>query len=370
MQTLYIIMASSLLLCGLPLIGVLLTGRPLALYLEFPPLTRYVTHAPFSWGMFTLFALLIGGALAPFTWRVLRSRSPLATPAPPRRFPCWGWGGLALGGVAWLLAWTRFPWFAPWQTFTFTPLWLAYVVVVNALTVWRTGHCALLDRPRTVLLLFPVSALFWWYFEYLNRFVQNWSYVGIESFGAWQYFWYATLPFSTVLPAVLGTYELLQSLPRLAAGLDHALLIPVTKPQRLGWIVLAVGSVGLVSMSVWPNYGYPVVWLAPLLILTAWQTLLGRPTIFAPVQRGDWRAIWLWACAALVCGGFWEMWNIYSLAKWVYAVPLVNRFHVFEMPLLGYGGYLPFGLECAAVVKLLTTTASAEQGVALPRQDC
>ena len=106
------------------------------------------------------------------------------------------------------------------------------------------------------------------------------------------------------------------------------------------------GSFGLVGMSVWPDYCYPLVWIGPLLILTAWQTLLGIPTIFAPVQHGDWRSIWLWALAALVCGGFWEMWNTYSLAKWVYAVPFVNRFHLFEMPVLGYGGYLPFGLEC------------------------
>jgi hypothetical protein len=263
-----------------------------------------------------------------------------------------------MGAVAWLLAWTRFSWFAPWQTYTFTPLWLAYVLVVNALTTRRTGRCALVDRPRHVLPLFPVSALFWWYFEYLNRFVQNWSYVGIESFGPWQYVWYATLPFSTVLPAVFGTYELLQSFPRFSAGLDHYLPIRVRQPRRLAWVVLGLGSVGLVGMSVWPDYCYPVVWIGPLLILTAWQTLLGVPTIFAPVQHGDWRSIWLWALAALVCGGFWEMWNTYSLAKWVYAVPFVNRFHVFEMPLLGYGGYLPFGLECAVVVALLPATVS------------
>ncbi len=362
MPTLRVILLSSILLCGLPLVGVLLTERPLALYLEFPPRTRYVTHAPFSWGMFTLFALLIGGTIAPFIWRVLRSHPPLTPPVRARRFPWWGWGGLGLGGIAWLLAWTRFSWFAPWQTFTFTPLWLAYVVVVNALTMWRTGHCALIDRSRAVLLLFPASALFWWYFEYLNRFVQNWSYISVESFSSWQYFWYATLPFSTVLPAVLGTYELLQSFPRLAAGLDQARPLHVTHPQRLGWIGLGIGSIGLVGMSVWPNYGYPLVWLAPLFILTSWQALLGLPTVFTPVQRGDWRAIWLWALAALVCGGFWEMWNVYSLAKWVYTVPFVNRFHLFEMPLLGYGGYMPFGLECAAVVQLLTAKVLQSYG--------
>jgi hypothetical protein len=32
----------------------------------------------------------------------------------------------------------------------------------------------------------------------------------------------------------------------------------------------------------------------------------------------------------------------------VYVIPYVDAFHLFEMPLLGYAGYLPFGLACAA----------------------
>ena len=55
------------------------------------------------------------------------------------------------------------------------------------------------------------------------------------------------------------------------------------------------------------------------------------------------------ALAGLVCGFFWEMWNYYSLARWSYSVPFVDRFHLFEMPLLGYAGYLPFGLECVLI---------------------
>jgi hypothetical protein len=43
------------------------------------------------------------------------------------------------------------------------------------------------------------------------------------------------------------------------------------------------------------------------------------------------------------------MWNFYSLAKWKYSIPFVHRFEIFEMPVLGYFGYLPFGLECAVI---------------------
>ena len=47
------------------------------------------------------------------------------------------------------------------------------------------------------------------------------------------------------------------------------------------------------------------------------------------------------------------MWNFWSLPKWHYSVPLVQAFHIFEMPVLGYAGYLPFGLECFCLFALV-----------------
>ena len=54
------------------------------------------------------------------------------------------------------------------------------------------------------------------------------------------------------------------------------------------------------------------------------------------------------------------MWILYSSAKWVYSIPYVHRFQVFEMPVLGYAGYLPFGLECVAVARLFLGTNRAD----------
>jgi hypothetical protein len=68
---------------------------------------------------------------------------------------------------------------------------------------------------------------------------------------------------------------------------------------------------------------------------------------------GDWHAAVASGLAALQCGFFWEMWNVYSLAKWRYSIPFVGRFQLFEMPILGYAGYLPFGLECTVIGDLL-----------------
>lgn len=342
--------AGGALLVGLPLIGILLAGLPLDAYTEFPPLTRHVAHAGFSWPVFGALAAFIALFIAPFVRRLAVAwRGTPAAPSPARTFPWWGWCSLAFGVAAWALAWTRFPWFAACQPFTFSPLWLAYIVTVNALTWRQTGRCLLTHAPGRLAGLFAASAVFWWYFEYLNRFVQNWYYEGVTGISAAQYFWFATLPFATVLPAVLGTCEFLAAFPRTAAGLDRAWTVRVPRPRVMAGLVLCAAGAGLAAVGVWPDWLFPLLWVSPLLVIASLQGLRGRPTVFGGLAHGDWSRLFRLALAALICGFFWEMWNWGSLARWRYCVPFVNRFHLFEMPLLGFAGYLPFGIECAAI---------------------
>ena len=268
-------------------------------------------------------------------------------------FPWWGWLGAVLTMCSWVLAWNRFPWFAALQPHTFTPLWLGYILLVNGWTFRRTGHCLMLDRPRLLLALFPASAAFWWSFEYLNRFVQNWYYVGPQILTPWQYVLHATMPFSTVLPAVLSTMEFLASMPGVTAGMDRLPTLRWPKPQWAGWALVMLACAGLIGIGTWPQTLFPIVWVAPLLLITALQILSGKETIFSRLTEGNATSLWLAAVAALVCGWWWEMWNSKSLAHWEYAIPSVHRFQLFEMPLLGYAGYLPFGLECLAVTQWL-----------------
>jgi len=90
------------------------------------------------------------------------------------------------------------------------------------------------------------------------------------------------------------------------------------------------------------------------------QILSGEFHVFSDTVKGDWVFVVSSAMAALLCGCFWEMWNYYSLAKWEYSVPFVHRFKIFEMPILGYAGYIPFGLECAAIGNILENLFSTK----------
>ena len=339
----------AVMLIGLPLLGVFLAGHPLDRYLEFPPESRYVQHAADSGVAFALYTIFILSTTIPLAFRAIRayrrSRARKRAVAP---FPWWGWTGVAAGAITWILAWSRFPWFYKLQPHTFSPLWFSYILVVNGLQLRQTGGCMLTKRPRYFIWLFPVSAIFWWFFEYLNRFVQNWHYEGV-SFGPSEYFWFATLSFSTVLPAVLGTRDLLLNAKWLQNGFKQFAPLQPTRPRRLAWLCVCGASLGLAGMGVFPNYLFSMVWIAPLIIILSLQTLMGSRHLLEDLVTGDWRMVIASAAAAVICGGFWEMWNYYSMARWVYTIPFVHRFAIFEMPLLGYAGYLPFGVACAVV---------------------
>jgi len=172
-------------------------------------------------------------------------------------------------------------------------------------------------------------------------------------FGPWEYFWYATLAFSTVLPAFTATRAWILSFSWPGSEFGRFLPIHPSQPKILAALTLAVSGLGLAGLGVWPDYFFSLLWLSPLLILVSLQTLWGEPHLLSTLRNGDWSFLVGSAISELICGVFWEMWNYYSLAKWVYQVPFVQRFHIFEMPLLGYAGYLPFGLECNVVAEMV-----------------
>lgn len=334
------LLAFALLATALPWIGSWLTVAPGR------------AAASFNWPIFLIYALIILASTAPLVWRIARAKN-VHVQAERQPFPWWGWVGLAVTAAAWILAWTRFPWFEPVQRYTFTPLWLGYVLTINALALHHGGRCLLRDRPACFVILFPASAAFWWYFEYINRYVGNWHYVGAESIGDLEYFVHATISFSTVLPAVVSTREWLASFPRLERGLTNLWSVPNVDSRATAWVLLLLGTIGFLAIGAWPGYAYAMVWVAPVLILTALQSIGRLPNPLGSLTRGDWRVIGLPALAAVFCGFFWELWNWQSLAHWEYSIPFVHRFLVFEMPILGYAGYLPFGIACIAVADLV-----------------
>jgi hypothetical protein len=249
--------------------------------------------------------------------------------------------------VFWILNWSL-PGLRTDRGFFF--LWLGYCLTVDALILMRKGNSPLRRSPRAYVGLFLVSAPAWWLFELFNWRTQNWHYVGREHFTDLQYFVLASLSFSTVMPAVFSTAELVSTLDwirRVKPGPQIT-----SRPETLRRFSVS-GGLMLALLLLWPRYFFPFVWLTVYFILEPLNVRLKNRTLLQYTARRDWRPILaLWA-GGLICGFFWEMWNFHSYPKWVYQVPHVDFWRIFEMPLLGYGGYLPFALELFALYHLV-----------------
>jgi hypothetical protein len=339
-----------------PLLAVMVTGHDPWPYLNFPFLTPAAPHQVFSrpvwWGM----VVLVIAVTIPFAVHALRYPMQPAPTRDKRVFPVWGRVAALLLIPFWVLAWSRFNWFAALQVYTFTPLWLCYIVLVNAISARRKGHCLLTERPRYLFGLSILSSGFWWYYEYLNGFIKNWHYAGVEQLTPAAYVLHSSLAYATVLPAVISTVELLDTLSSLSQPfLEYRSCRPRhPKPWAIsGWIG---GCTVLGLAAVYPEQLFMCVWIAPLFIITCARQVLGHASLFSSLARCDWRPVVLPALAALVCGVFWELWNSRSYAHWEYSVPYVNAYHLFAMPAIGYAGYLPFGLVCLAVAELIGGT--------------
>jgi len=271
------------------------------------------------------------------------------------RFPVHGWFAIGLVAVAWTLNWSL----AGLRTqYLFFALWLGYCLLIDALVYLRKGTSLLTRSWKGYVGLFLLSAPAWWLFEIFNWRLVNWEYQGTEFFTPFQFWFWATLNFSTVIPAVFGSAELMGSFA-LVKRIGKGLVIPVDRRTTIafffaGWIMLAL-------MFLWPRWFFPFAWLSVYFILEPLNIWLVYRSLASSTAQADWRpVIALWA-GVLLTAFFWEMWNYYSYPKWVYHVPWGNFWHVFEMPLLGYGGYLPFSLELFAMYHLITGLLGAKK---------
>ena len=230
----------------------------------------------------------------------------------------------------------------------FFPLWLGFILLVDGLVLRRTGTSLVVRSPKIMVAMFIVASPYWWAFEGINQITQNWVYVTPteEDSGGLVGVIQASLSYSTVVPAVFEVSELIGSFGFIKRFARLPSLV-LSRPQIILAGVFGLGS--LVTMLIWPTYLFPMTWLCLFFIFDPINNLTGRPSIIAQVKNGDYRTVVAFALGALVCGFFWEMWNRDASVSWEYNIGYLDFARIFQMPLLGYGGYLPFGLETYAM---------------------
>ncbi|MDQ3045571.1 MAG: hypothetical protein M3R06_10555 [Chloroflexota bacterium] len=260
--------------------------------------------------------------------------------------------GLTLLAIAWPVAWIDG---APLREFTFFPLWLGYILAVDGIVAARTGTSLLERGGWSFLRLFLFSVPLWWLFEGANHSLDNWRYTLARSYSDLEYVLLASLSFSTVIPAILETAELVRSFAPFAR---RRVWLRLELPRIGLMMVMGIGLAMFALSLIYPGTAFPLVWIGLFLAIDPANALLGGNSICAQVAKGRWDTVLVLFVAGLTCGFFWEMWNYWSLPKWSYQVPYLNHPRLFEMPLAGYGGYLPFALEVYAAYQLIIRLAT------------
>jgi hypothetical protein len=237
----------------------------------------------------------------------------------------------------------------------FTPIvWTGYLLLVGALvrSLGSTPNAADPARalPRSKWLAFW-SVPLWLIFEAYNLRLKNWTYIGLPANPLVRgigYLW----AFATIWPAVFVTADLLRQLslfrctvePRRACKASTLAAIFLTGLIFLLLPVLAPAHVG--------SYLFGLVWIGFALLdpLNYWWR--GR-SFLRQWEAGDDSTLLQFLAAGWVCGILWEFWNCWAGAKWLYIFPILQDWKVFEMPILGYVGFLPFAVGCFVTYEIL-----------------
>ena len=246
---------------------------------------------------------------------------------------------LAFGVVMTALGWV-FMWGFEWRLnpLSFTLMWSGAAVVMWTLS--RKGYPGLVRHVGLAMISVPV----WWWFELVNVRARNWEYHSAFSYSEFEWALLSTLAFATVIPAIAGAYQLVTTatVPKQRVAPDRWFA------RREIWL----GVLLQVAVFLFPTQLFPLVWIAPFLVADGMVALLGGRSLIADIIRGHWREAAFVGAAGLLCGFLWEFWNFYSTPSWEYNIPLLGFWKIFEMPVLGYGGYIPFAWSIIQFIRL------------------
>jgi hypothetical protein len=227
-----------------------------------------------------------------------------------------------------------------------TPIfWTGYILLTDGILLKRYGESLIASRPKAFALMLPWSILCWLIFEVYNIRLQNWTYVGLPGNLAERaagYVW----SFATIFPAIFLTAELVRRRPKTESRAQHRRLsgFGLAASMTIGCTMLLIPAM---LMSETSGKLFALVWLGFIFMLDPVNYLRGGRSVIRDVSEGELSTLISLLVSGFVCGFLWEFWNSWASARWIYTVPLefVGP-KIFEMPLLGYLGFLPFAVEC------------------------
>jgi hypothetical protein len=227
----------------------------------------------------------------------------------------------------------------------FTPIqWTGLILFLDGLHRRRAGTSWISDHLREFLLLCVISIGSWAIFEWYNVYLKNWTYLNLPANILERYFGYAWA-FATISP---GMFLIYLTLDDLVPGTDPE--IPPRLPDAVFYSFVVLGLACLVVPMIRPStWMTPLVWMGFAFFLDPIVGRMGGRSILAEFFTGHFRSMPLFFLAGLIAGLLWEFWNYWAISKWEYDVPYWGHIKMFEMPVLGFFGFMPFIIESYAI---------------------
>ncbi len=222
-------------------------------------------------------------------------------------------------------------------------VWSGYILLVDSITYRIKGQSLIMSYTKEFMAMCAISVPFWLIFEFYNIFTNSWIYTN--------YVWYVHIvDFITIMPAVLETFTLLGAIG-VFKSLDKTRKKNTQAPSRSPSILLQLlvffGAFITILPFIDPKIGYPFMWVGLILLLDPFNYLTGRPSVAQKFSSGNKSILYRLFLSGLIMGFFWEFWNYQAYPKWTYNLHyfIFSGIKLFEMPLAGYLGYLPFAVE-------------------------
>jgi hypothetical protein len=262
--------------------------------------------------------------------------------------PRHGYFGLAIMLIGEILMFAKiepaYTWFTPIQ-------WTGYILFLDALLRRRRGESFIFHRRREFLFMLIVSDACWFLFEAYNLHLRNWEYHNMPENLILRVIGLCWA-FATIFPGILMTSEVIDAW----GGFQRARFKPFNMPKWIHKLLLITGALFCFAPVLVPaaiaKYLFAFVWVGYVFLLDPINYRLGMPSLLRDLERGSLQKLLSLFLAGLICGVLWEFWNYWANAKWVYTVPYLNRPQIFEMPLYGFLGFLPFAAECFVMWQL------------------
>jgi hypothetical protein len=227
--------------------------------------------------------------------------------------------------------------------------WWSFILIMDSLNFRKNKVSPLSQSIKNFLFTAFISVFVWLVFELFNLRIKNWTYHNLPQnlFERWTGYFVA---YASVIPALQEIYLFVEGI--LAKKRLALFKIRVTPTLLYSSFLIGVVSVFL-TLNL-PRIFFPFVWLCFIFLLEPLNYWLGNDTFLKDVEKKNWTRLWSWLASGLVAGFLWEFWNFWANSRWEYSIPYLDVWRLFEMPVFGYGGFLPFALEVFALYSLLS----------------